>query len=115
MTLLFQFRALLFSAGVFYCCARAEERAFGGAPAPLSLTFRSSERPVYELRWGVIPAGFVELTILPPSDLPGVPHHSHLSIQPNGFDDVLYKVRDNIETFTDTLRELSGGFSPLMG
>jgi len=66
------------------------------------MPFHSGERYLYEIRWGVIPAGQAELSVLPVTDVDGVPaHHFQLVVRTNDFVDVFYKVRDTIESYTD--------------
>lgn len=78
--------------------AGAELRTFEGAVAPGVLPFRRGESLVYELRWGIIPAGLAELAVLPTVDLDGVPaYHFRLSVRTNEYVDIFYKVRDKIE------------------
>lgn len=63
---------------------------------------KSGENYCYEIRWGVIPAGYAELSELPVSALAGVPaRHFQLAIRTNDFVDVFYKVRDKIDSFAD--------------
>lgn len=67
-----------------------------------SLPFRPGESQVYELRWGVIPAGFAELSVLPEVNFAGIPAwHFRLLVRTNEFVDFFYKVRDKIEAFAD--------------
>lgn len=92
----------LLLAWLFCCRAGAEARTDGVGGAPDLLTFQPGECQVYELRWGVIPAGFAELEVLPAAVLNGVSAlHFRLSIRTNEFVDVFYKVRDKIESFAD--------------
>ncbi|NTV14598.1 MAG: DUF3108 domain-containing protein [Desulfobulbaceae bacterium] len=65
-----------------------------------SFPFKAGERCLYEIRWGVIPAGRAELLVLPITDVNGIPAwHFQLSIRTNEFVDVFYKVRDKIDSY----------------
>jgi len=67
-----------------------------------SLPFQPGERLVYNLRWGIIPAGYAELQVLPFATVNGEEAwHFIMSVQTTEFVDLFYKVRDRIETFTD--------------
>lgn len=64
--------------------------------------FRSGEKSFYEIRWGVIPAGYAELSVLPVTEVAGVlAWHFQLAIRTNDFVDVVYKVRDKIDSYAD--------------
>lgn len=88
-------------AGLFCCSPCAQAESSGSSAAIESLPFLAGERQVYELRWGVIPAGSAELEVLPSTPaLNDVPvWHFRLSIRTNDYVDVFYKVRDKIEAF----------------
>jgi len=89
---------MLLSIGLFCCRPGAQAQTAGDAGLP----FRPGEKQLYELRWGVIPAGFAELEVLPLTALGGVPaYHFRLVIRTNEFVDVIYKVRDKIDSFAD--------------
>lgn len=80
----------------------AEVQTAGSVVAVESMPFRAGESQVYELRWGVIPAGFAELAVLPAADLDGIPvWHFRLLVRTNDFVDFFYTVRDKIEAFAD--------------
>lgn len=90
---------LVLLAGVPPCC-RSDSRAQAARGVADALPFRPGEKHTYELRWGVIPAGLAELEVLPEVVLDGVPAwHFRLSVRTNDFVDVIYKVRDRIESF----------------
>lgn len=64
--------------------------------------FKPGEKLSYKLCWGLIPAGFAELSVEPPKELDGeTALHFLLTIRTNSFMDHIYKVRDRIESFTD--------------
>lgn len=66
------------------------------------LPFASGEVLTYELRWGIIPAGKVVLTVLPNETVRGEEaRHFLLTAETNAFVDLFYKVRDRIDGFTD--------------
>jgi len=65
--------------------------------------FRPGEKLVYELHWGAIPAGYAELNVMPHENIDGVESwHFQLLVETNKFVDLFYKVRDRIESFTDS-------------
>lgn len=65
--------------------------------------FHPGEKLEFELRWGVVPAGKVVMEVLPLETIDGVPvYHFVLSAKSNSFLDVFYKVRDRIDSYTDT-------------
>jgi len=64
--------------------------------------FGPGERSLYEIRWGLIPAGQAELVVLPTADRDGAPAwHFQLTIRTNDFVDVFYKVRDKIDSYAE--------------
>lgn len=75
--------------------------------ADTQLPFQPGERLTYELKWTVIPAGKAVLEVRPMTTVNGVPaYHFMLTAKTTPFIDRIYKVRDQIEGFTDT--ELTG-------
>lgn len=80
----------------------AETQTAGSVVAVEPMPFRAGESQIYELRWGVVPAGFAELAVLPVADLDGIPAwHFRLLVRTNDFVDFFYTVRDKIEAFAD--------------
>jgi hypothetical protein len=80
----------------------AEEHVQAATELPVSknLPFKPGERFVYDLHWGVIPAGQAELRVLPMVEVDGVPAwHFQLTARSNDFIDVFYKVRDQIDAY----------------
>lgn len=68
-----------------------------------NMPFKPGEKLEFELRWGVIPAGKVVMEVLPIESIDGVPvYHFVLTAKSNAFLDVFYKVRDRIDSYTDT-------------
>jgi len=64
------------------------------------LPFKPGEIFVYDLSWGVIPAGQAELRVLPMAEVNGIPAwHFQLLIKSNDFIDAFYKVRDRIDAY----------------
>ncbi len=64
--------------------------------------FQPGESHVYQLNWGLIPAGWAKLSILPSTEVNGRPAwHFSLSIRTCRYLDLFYKVRDRIDSFTD--------------
>lgn len=71
--------------------------------APQTFPFQPGERLVYKLSWGVVPAGSAELAVLPFAELDGESGwHFIMSVRTSEFVDLFYKVRDRIESFTDS-------------
>jgi len=83
---------LVISAAVLLCCETA-----GAREAP----FAAGERLVYELRWGVVPAGEAVLEVIPEKNENGEQYHFRLTARTNSFVDIIYKVRDTIHSYTD--------------
>jgi hypothetical protein len=72
------------------------------AASAANFPFQPGERLVYKLYWGVIPAGYAELEVLPFKELSGESAwHFLLSVRTSEFVDLFYKVRDRIESVTD--------------
>lgn len=66
------------------------------------LPFAAGEELTYELRWGIIPAGKVVLSVLAEEMVDGqAARHFLLTAETNSFVDLFYKVRDRIDGFTD--------------
>lgn len=80
---------------------------FGLIPAltpanTLKLPFKPGEELVFRIKWGFIPAGTAVLKVLPPEILNGKPaNHFSLVVKSNGFVDSFYKVRSQIDSWTD--------------
>jgi hypothetical protein len=74
-----------------------------GASMASDAPFQPGEKLEFELRWGVVPAGKVVMEVLPLETIDGVPvYHFVLTAKSNSFLDVFYKVRDRIDSYTDT-------------
>jgi Protein of unknown function (DUF3108) len=74
-----------------------------GASMASDAPFHPGEKLEFELRWGLIPAGKVVMEVLPLETIDGVPvYHFVLTAKSNSFLDVFYKVRDRIDSYTDT-------------
>lgn len=80
----------------------------GGGASPAwadggeNFPFGPGERCVYDLRWGVIPAGQAILSVLPFTEVDGVPAwHFQLTIKTNEFVDIFYRVRDKIDAYAE--------------
>lgn len=77
------------------------------ARADGSLPFCAGERLTFDLAWGVIPAGGAVIEVLPPESAPGEPAgaepglHFRMRAWTNEFADVFYKVRDQVDSWTD--------------
>ncbi|MDY7000605.1 MAG: DUF3108 domain-containing protein [Thermodesulfobacteriota bacterium] len=73
-----------------------------GARAERLLPFRPGERLVYSLRWGPIPAGRAVLEVLPMETILGTQRrHFRMHAKTNAFVDIFYKVRDQVDAYTD--------------
>lgn len=70
---------------------------------PRKTPFKIGEKLTYQLRWGIFPAGYATLEVLPNKNINGdEAYHFRLTARSNSFIDTFYKVRDSIESFTDT-------------
>lgn len=77
-------------------CHTVPARAWDGLP------FCAGERLTYDLRWAAVSAGEASIEVLPEEDLGGIPAlHFRMRAKTNGFVDVFYKVRDNVDAYTD--------------
>jgi hypothetical protein len=66
------------------------------------MPFSPGERLAFELKWGIISAGEAVLEVLPVEMIDGAPvFHFVLTATSNPFLDVFYKVRDQIDSYTD--------------
>ena len=84
--------------GVFKI-ASAEE-AFKDFP------FLPGEKLTYKLRWGLVTAGYAELEVLPFEEASGEENwHFVMTIRTSAFVDLVYKVRDRVESVTNPLLE----------
>lgn len=64
--------------------------------------FAEGEKLLYELKWGLVPAGEASLEILPNKIIDGVEgRHFRMTAKSNAFVDVFYKVRDVVDGYTD--------------
>jgi len=67
-----------------------------------SLPFKPGEKLTFELRWGVIPAGYTVLEVLPVNTSKGLlMYHFVMTTRTNEFVDIFYKVRDRLDSYTD--------------
>jgi len=72
------------------------------SPDKQGLPFKPGEKLVYQLRWGIIPAGEAVLEVLPNEKIGDKNSlHFRLSATSNSFVDTFYKVRDSIDSYTD--------------
>jgi hypothetical protein len=66
------------------------------------IPFRPGERLTFQAKWSFIPAGEAVLEILPIEDLNGIrSYHFVMTAKTYSFIDLIYKVRDRIDAFTD--------------
>ena len=74
----------------------------GSCQADDDIPFQVGEKVTYQLKWGVIPAGTVVLEVLPHTTINGQPvWHFRMTACSNGFIDIIYKVRDIVDGYTD--------------
>lgn len=91
--LVYLFVLLLVISGSFYP-VKAEE---------MIRPFKSGEMMHYTLSWGVIPAGEATLEVHDIKEIQGVEaYHFVMTAHSNAFLDVFFKVRDRIDSYTDT-------------
>ena len=65
--------------------------------------FHPGERMVFEVKWAFIPAGEGVLEVKPIEDLGGVPsYHFVFTAKTNEVVDLIYKVRNKVESYVDT-------------
>ncbi|MFC1534886.1 DUF3108 domain-containing protein [Thermodesulfobacteriota bacterium] len=64
--------------------------------------FNPEERMTFQVRWAFLPAGEAVLEVLPIENLSGVTtYHFVFTAKTNEFVDLIYKVRDRIDSYTD--------------
>lgn len=67
-----------------------------------NLPFAPGERLSYDLRWTIVPAGHAVLEVLPMAVVDGQPaYHFRLTVKSNAFVDLIYKVRDRIDSYVN--------------
>jgi hypothetical protein len=83
---------------------------FAAEPAPAKdFPFRPGEKMSFEVRWAGILAGEAFIELLPVEDFNGIKfYHFVFTARTSPFVDVFYKVRDRIDSYTDT--EMSHSF-----
>lgn len=70
--------------------------------AQQQMPFAPGEKLMFDLKWGIIPAGTALLEVLPVETLDGIPvYHFVLTARTNSFVDIFYKVRDRIEGYAN--------------
>jgi hypothetical protein len=68
----------------------------------LAMPFQPGEKLVYELKWTIIPAGFGTLEVLPMDSISKQEaYHFRLHVRTNEVVDTFYKVRDEINGYTN--------------
>jgi len=73
--------------------------AFAGETPP----FRPGEKMYFVLKYGVIPAGTATLEVHDMNEIQGVEaYHFVLTARSNSFIDIFFKVRDRIDSYTDS-------------
>jgi len=71
--------------------------------ADTNLPFSPGEKLTFQAKWSFIPAGEIVLEVLPVETLNGIKvFHFVMTMKSYEFVDVFYKVRDQIEAYTDT-------------
>lgn len=74
----------------------------GGSLAADAAPYGPGEILEYDLYWEFIPAGTARLEVSPTVEYGGLPaYHFIMTVRTNSFIDRFYKVRDQIESFTD--------------
>lgn len=72
------------------------------ASAATDTPFQPGEKLKFLLRWEFIPAGEATLTVAPTTETNGQPaFHFIMTARTNSFLDLIYKVRDRIDSYTD--------------
>jgi len=67
-----------------------------------SAPFRPGEKLTYRVRWGFIPAGEATLEVLPTTSINGIVlHHFAMTTKTNAYVDLIYKVRERQDSYTD--------------
>jgi hypothetical protein len=67
-----------------------------------TLPFSPGERLTFQVKWGFIPAGEGILEVLPIETVKGIKaYHFLMTTKTNPFIDIFYKVRDQIDSYTD--------------
>ncbi|HEJ83922.1 MAG TPA: DUF3108 domain-containing protein, partial [Desulfobacteraceae bacterium] len=65
--------------------------------------FRPGEKMVFEVKWAFIPAGEGVLEVMPVENYNGTPsYHFVFTARTNEFVDLIYKVRDRVDSYVDT-------------
>ncbi len=65
--------------------------------------FSPGEKLTFKLSWCFIPAGEAVLEVLPIENISGIKaYHFVLTVKTNQFFDTIYKIRDRIDSYTDT-------------
>ena len=71
-------------------------------PYKRTLPFEPGERLSYDLRWTIVPAGHAVLEVLPMALVDGQQsYHFRLTVKSNAFVDLIYKVRDRIDSYVN--------------
>lgn len=84
---------------VFLVCMGSTNRALGETP---ELPFQVGEKMTFQINWLAIPAGEITIETLPLEKINGQGAcHILLTVNSNGFVDMIYKIRDRIESYTD--------------
>lgn len=66
------------------------------------MPFQTGERLTLQIRWGIVAVGEAVLEVLPNVVINGEPaRHFRMTVTSNSFTDVFYKVRDQIDGYTD--------------
>lgn len=67
------------------------------------IPFLPGEKFTFELKWGAVPAGEATLEVKELDNIKGVDaYHFVLKARSNAFFDIFFKVRDHIDSYTDT-------------
>ncbi|MBU1002121.1 MAG: DUF3108 domain-containing protein [Proteobacteria bacterium] len=72
--------------------------AWAGATVP----FCPGEKLTYRLSWEAVPAGEACIEVMPPAEMDGQQaRHFRMTARTNSFADLFYKVRDQVDSYTD--------------
>ncbi len=73
-----------------------------GSASDHAFPFHPGEKLTFEIRWQFIPAGVGTLEVLPEKTVEGVEaRHFRFTVKTNAVVDKIYKVRDQVDAFTD--------------
>ena len=96
-------RRLFHIINLFYCFIIVSVIFSSVAAAEMRHPFQPGEKMHFVLKYGVIPAGEATLEVHDLEEINGVPaYHFVMTARSNSFIDIFFKVRDRIDSYTDT-------------